>query len=333
MHRLAAALAQHGHEVVVYAYVAPDDPTLPYRVHRLRPRALGTSKVGRQYAGPWLMNLHRFASHDVLHLHGDDWFFWHRDIPTVRTFHGSAFFEAITAGSMRRRIDQSVIAGLEQVSRRLATAAFGVGPDSELLVGPDGTLPGGIDPPKKSSDPPSGAPSILFVGTWAGRKRGAFLWRAFRDVVRPSVPNAELWMVSDRCETIEGVRWYPHPSEAELGNLYRSAWVFCLPSAYEGFGLPYIEAMGFGVPIVATPNFGALSVIQGAGRVVAASNVGEALVELLQNSDVRSELSRLGLARAQHFAWDRVVADHERAYDLAIDRWSRRPNPSFRRLG
>lgn len=324
VHRLASALARHGHQVVVHAYVAPDDSTLPYGVHRLRPRALGTSKVGRQYVGPWLMNFHRFANYDVLHLHGDDWFFLRRDVPTVRTFHGSAFFEAVTAGTVKRRIDQFVVAGLEQISRRLATAAFGVGPDSELLVGPDGALPCGIDPPDRAGHPRSAAPSILFVGTWAGRKRGALLWQAFREVVRPAVPNAELWMVSDRCEPADGVRWHPHPGEAELNDLYRRAWAFCLPSAYEGFGLPYIEAMSFGVPIVATPNFGALSVLEGAGRVVAATDLGGALVELLRHPDLRSELSSLGRARARDFAWSRVVAEHERAYRLAIERWSRR---------
>jgi phosphatidylinositol alpha-mannosyltransferase len=324
VHRLASALVAGGHDVIVHAYVAPVDATVPYRVRRLRPRRLGTSKVGRQYVGPWLMNVQRLQDCDVLHLHGDDWFFVRRDVPTVRTFHGSALFEAVTASTPRRRIDQLVVFGLEQLSRGLATASFGVGPDSELLVGRDGTLASGIDLPEDAAASRSAAPSILFVGTWAGRKRGALLWRAFRDVVRPAVPRAELWMVSDHCEPADGVRWHPHVSDTELRELYRGAWVFCLPSAYEGFGLPYLEAMSYGVPVVSTPNFGALSVLEGAGRLVATTDVGRALVELLQRPDLRDELSRQGRARAGRFAWSRVVEQHERAYLLATDRWSQR---------
>ena len=42
-------------------------------------------------------------------------------------------------------------------------------------------------------------------------------------------------------------------SDAELVDLYRSSWLFCLPSSYEGFGIPYAEAMANGCPVVATP--------------------------------------------------------------------------------
>jgi glycosyltransferase involved in cell wall biosynthesis len=330
VHRLASALAGSGHDVVVHAYLAPVDATIPYRVRRLRPRGLGTSKAGRQYLGSSLLNVQGFQDCDVLHLHGDDWFFVRRDVPTVRTFHGSALFEAVTASTLRRRTDQLVVFALEQVSRRLATAAFGVGPDSEILAGRDGTLPSGLDIPQDGTSSRSAAPSILFVGTWGGRKRGALLWRLFRDVIRPAMPQAQLWMVSDHCEPADGVLWHPHVSDSGLRELYRSAWVFCLPSAYEGFGLPYLEAMGHGVPVISTPNFGALSVLGGAGRLVAATDVGGELLEVLRRPDLRAELSRQGRARAEDFAWSRVVEQHERAYRLAIDRWSRRRRAASR---
>ena len=47
-----------------------------------------------------------------------------------------------------------------------------------------------------------------------------------------------------------------------LIELYQQAWLFCLPSSYEGFGVPYIEAMSCGTPVVATPNAGAREVLE-----------------------------------------------------------------------
>jgi phosphatidylinositol alpha-mannosyltransferase len=328
VHRLACALAERGHDVVVHAYAGPDEGTVPYRLQRLRPRRLGNSKVGRQYPGSALLNLHAWGGCDVLHLHGDDWFLVRRDVATVRTFHGSALFEALTATSLRRRVDQFVVLGLEQFSRRLATAAFGVGPDSELLLGRDGTLPSGTAAPEQDETARNARPSILFVGTWAGRKQGRLLWHQFGEVVRPAVPGAELWMVSDRCEPAPGVRWYRYVTDEELASLYRRAWVFCVPSSYEGFGLPYVEAMSHGTPVVSTPNFGALSVLGGAGRIVDRHRIGSALVELLQHPDQRRRLAELGRARARDFAWSRVVDEHERAYRLAIERWAERRRPA-----
>jgi len=53
-------------------------------------------------------------------------------------------------------------------------------------------LPYGVDTPLQSNFPLSEQPSILFVGTWEGRKRGRFLRDLFSRVIRPAIPNAEL---------------------------------------------------------------------------------------------------------------------------------------------
>jgi glycosyltransferase involved in cell wall biosynthesis len=124
------------------------------------------------------------------------------------------------------------------------------------------------------------------------------------------------------------VRWHRYVTDEELAGLYRRAWVFCVPSSYEGFGLPYVEAMSHGTPVVSTPNFGALSVLGGAGRIVDRHRIGSALVELLQRPDQRRRLAELGRARAREFAWSRVVDEHERAYRLATERWAERRRPA-----
>ena len=49
--------------------------------------------------------------------------------------------------------------------------------------------------------------------------------------------------------------------DAELASLYRRAWAYVTPSTYEGFGLPYLEAMACGTPVVATPNPGSVEIL------------------------------------------------------------------------
>jgi phosphatidylinositol alpha-mannosyltransferase len=325
VHRLAVALAERGHEVVVYRYSGPSDGHVPYGQKPLRPAWFGDSKLLRQYGTSLRMNAWPLDGFDVLHTFGDDWFFRRRRIPTVRTFLGAAVFEAATATSRKRKLDQLVLAGLEQVAARLATAAFGIGLESQALAGKDGILDSGIaQQPPRSDKELADAPTILFVGTWAGRKRGALLHDVFTREIRLAVPGARLVMVSDDAAPAPGVELLREPTNERLTALYREAWVFCLPSAYEGFGLPYLEAMSHGVPTVSTPNLGAVRILGGGGgALVEESRLGAELVALLKDAGARERLGSAGRTRAKDFSWDRVVDDHERAYTLARERFSR----------
>jgi glycosyltransferase involved in cell wall biosynthesis len=134
-------------------------------------------------------------------------------------------------------------------------------------------------------------------------------------------------MVSDECkEGGTNVHWWRRPTDAELLELYKRAWAFCLPSAYEGFGMPYAEAMAVGTPVVATPNPGARYVLDDgrAGLIVDEHALGYTLVELLTNLSLRSRLAAAGRKRVQEFSWTSVVRAHEHAYAEAIRDWDRR---------
>jgi phosphatidylinositol alpha-mannosyltransferase len=322
--RLARALGRRGHEVVVHAYAggSHDDG---YTLRHLRPRRAADSALTRQYLASWLLNRTLSSEHDVFHFHGDDWFCFRRPIPTVRTFYGSALLEALSATSVKRRVDQSVVFGLELLARRLATSSYAIGSDSRLLYRADGLLQCGIDPPQ-GERAPSAAPSILFIGTWSGRKRGELLHRAFTEHVRPQIPDAELWMVADHCEPAPGVTWHRRPDDAQLQALMSRAWTFCLPSSYEGFGIPYLEAMAWGVPVVATPNPGAEDLLRhgDAGLIVEPADLGAALLRTLRDAQLRDRLQAAGTARAADYAWDPICERYEAAYAGAIERWGRR---------
>ena len=89
-------------------------------------------------------------------------------------------------------------------------------------------------------------PSVLFVGTLDGRKRGRFLLDAFLDAIRAAHPTATLTVVGPEGPDSPGVTYRTGVSDEALAELYRRAWVYASPSTYEGFGLPYLEAMACG---------------------------------------------------------------------------------------
>lgn len=321
-HKLANALVDRGHEVRIWSFSqGPEDAR--YTTEVLEPSRFAHDRVARMTRVPVRLNRIAFIGADVLHLQGDDWFFLRRRLPTLRGVYGSALYEARHATSVRRAVSQMALFPMEVLAARLATTSWGMVPGDSRLHGNDGSLPGGVTLPARSDGQRAHVPTILFVGTWEGRKRGRLLANIFADYIRPKIPEAELWMVSDRCEPREGLRHFRTPDDATLSSLYGRAWVFCLPSSYEGFGLPYLEAMAHGTPVVATPNLGSRYVLRdGAdGMMVGDEDLPTALIALLEDPEWRARLADAGRRRSASFSWDAVAKQHEDAYRLTIERW------------
>lgn len=114
----------------------------------------------------------------------------------------------------------------------------------------------------------------------------------------------------------DGVRALGRLSDEELADEYRRAWVFCLPSTYEGFGIPYAEAMTSGLPVVATPNVGARYVTDEGryGLLAELDKLGDRLVEVLTDSGLRERLGVLARQRSAEFDLGRVASAYERVY-------------------
>jgi glycosyltransferase involved in cell wall biosynthesis len=113
-----------------------------------------------------------------------------------------------------------------------------------------------------------------------------------------------------------GIRVLGRLDDAALADAYREAWLFCLPSDYEGFGIPYAEALACGTPVVATPNLGARYVLDDGrtGVLVDLTELGATLAELLTDPDRLAELRDAGAARSRQFTLTRVVDQYEDLY-------------------
>jgi len=116
------------------------------------------------------------------------------------------------------------------------------------------------------------------------------------------------------------VRFVGYVDKADLPLWYAAATVFTLPSLYEGFGMPLLEAMACGTPVVTTTSSSLPEVVGDAGLTVDATDadaLGEALLRLLNDAGLRAELRERGLLQARRFAWreraERTLAVYQEA--------------------
>lgn len=328
VHAFANQMVLRGHSVTVFSS-CPEGEGALYAHCLLRRR-----RYGRTFGFAWDLRRVDFSEFDVLHAHGDDWFLWGKKRPFhVHTYHGSCLAECLHHPNAREKGRMLALAVCEYGSTFLADVRVGVSENTRSYIPrlqavvPNGVDLGGFHPDGTRSE----SPSILFVGTMQGRKRGLWFRQVFEAEIRKAIPQAELWMVCEEAVYGEGIRWMGRVSDAVLRELYRRAWVFCLPSTYEGFGIPYVEAMASGTPVVSTPNPGAIEVTEGGIRGVLCrdSRLGACLVRLLRNQRLRDFLSRAGLERAQDFSWERVCSAYEDIYHHGAPALGEHRNPEL----
>jgi glycosyltransferase involved in cell wall biosynthesis len=324
-HRLANAVADLGHGVTMFSpAIRPDDARYVHVHHPL---------AGRGRIVQWARVVRRLdlSAFDALLAQGEDHLLPRDAVPAhVRTMHGSCLDEAFHAHGWRDRARMAALGMTEVLSAMRTPVVVGVSENSTRLFPWHATvIPNGVDTTlfrPDASTPKEADPTILFVGTYQRRKRGALLHRVFREYVRPRVPGARLWMVCSDAPPAEGVEVLGRLSDEELADRYRRAWVFCLPSTYEGFGVPYIEAMVSGTAVVASRNAGATEVLERGRLGVLADDqaLGRSLVELLLDPDRRARYERLSLSQRDRYDMRTVAQAYVDLIDEQLAAGSRR---------
>ena len=253
--------------------------------------------------------------------------------PTVVTVHDASFARApelfasrdrllfrFVAGSVRRA---AAVIAVSEFTRRDLIDLYGL-PEQKVHA-----IPNGVD---ARFSPRSGAvaagagrhrleaPFVLAVGALQARKNVPRLVRAFS----AAAPHDHLLAVvgSDRggrAEVIataaavglgDRLRLLGHVGEDALPDLYSAARVLAFPSLYEGFGLPALEAMACGTPVVASRTTGLGEAVGDASLTVDPTSVEEladALCRVLGDDGLRTRLIAAGTARAAAFSWSRTA--------------------------
>lgn len=185
-------------------------------------------------------------------------------------------------------------------------------------------IPHGVHAPAPATAPRENM--ILFVGVIQKRKNVARLVQAFEQVppgwrlvlagASQGFDAAEQLAALESSRRRGDIEVLGHLSREQLDQLYARARIFAFPSLDEGFGIPVLEAMGHGVPVI-TSNCSAMPEVAGDAALLVdpyrVEDIGSALARLTADEDLRQDLSARGRERAARFTWEAAV---EQTWDV-----------------
>lgn len=203
---------------------------------------------------------------------------------------------------------------------------YGVDPNkvTVLLSGVDSRFFNRIDSPflmtTRSKYNLGSVPYIFSVGTVQPRKNYERLIRSLAKLRQSNIDmhlviaGGKGWLDSPIYQTITETRMdkYVHfigfADDADLPALYQNATCVAFPSLYEGFGLPILEAMASGIPVL-TSNISSLPEVAGDAAIMVdpynLDEITDGLLRLITDTNLRNELTQKGLLRAKQFTWEK----------------------------
>lgn len=182
-------------------------------------------------------------------------------------------------------------------------------------------------------------PLVLGVGTLEPRKNHLNLIKAFAKATRKkngpamlAIAGGKGWLYEETQQLVEKlklenkVRFLGRVSDFDLVTLYSMADVFAFPSFFEGFGIPPLEAMACGAPIITSNTSSLPEVVGDAAILVSPQDVdalSQAITRLIESETLREELRQKGFQRVQQFSWPqtarKMLAIYNRLYAGATD--------------
>ncbi len=334
---MCRSLGEQGHSLVLYL---PEEPHTPL------PRLTGCEVRVWNFKGPWrrviwnITALPAAANADQLD------FFWgpahrlpiglNRHIPTIVTIHDLVWQKAPKTmrwqtwlgerAFMRQALKRANFVVADSESTKKDIAAFHPSAAVRTRV---------VYPGLTTLPPPSGRQLVprdaegnsteyaLFVGTLEPRKNLSLLLRAFSSIdsrksLKLVIAGGQGWRLGNLSELIShhGVRdrviVTGYISDGELAQLYSSATFLLMPSLYEGFGFPIIEAQSFGVPVITSNRSSMPEVAREGAILVDPENITEisaAIGLLASDKALRSSLSAKARINAGRFSWEGAARD------------------------
>jgi len=196
-------------------------------------------------------------------------------------------------------------------------------PEEKVIV-----IPNGIDLSlfkRKEKEPENNI--IGYLGGFGPRKNLFRLFKALK-IVKKFIPDVILRIggsgkvlslinFARKLKVLNSIEWVGYVPERKLPKFYSSLKLFVYPSLYEGFGLPPLEAMACGTPVI-TSNISSLRETVGKGGILInpydVDELAEAIYEILTNDKLRKNLIKKGLRRAKQFSWEKTAKETLKVY-------------------
>jgi glycosyltransferase involved in cell wall biosynthesis len=249
--------------------------------------------------------------------------------PAITTFHDLFVLTGdYSTPDFRRRFEAQAREAAARSTRIIAVSRFTAAQVASLLNFPADRIDvvhHGVDGPSQTKPISSRKPIVLTVGAVQARKNTGRLLEAFRALPAPW----ELWIAGSAgyragemlATAGDRVRVLGYVSDEEVARLYGEASIFAFPSLDEGFGMPVLEAMAHGLPVLTSDRSALPEVAAGAALLVDPTSteaIAAGLIELTDDAR-REHFAALGLERVRGCSWEKAARETFAVYERCLE--------------